>query len=228
LSAKATLGPDATTRLARLSEELGYRSWWAGEHVVLPSPRTADSPMAPEDPILDPLIHLGYVAAVTETMELGTGIVILTDEHIDAMRALWSDAAPVAYSGTHVAFRNVDAQPRPVQPGGPRLAIGGHSPGAFRRAVARGHQWIGNATNPDDLVAHLRGLAEAAAQVPRPPRLGRLEITVLQVNPVSIDAEAADRYRDLGVNRLLVYPLPLEDVDDVARFLDDHARRLLR
>src|SRR5215216_6671972 len=77
LSAKATLLPGATTRLARLAEQLGYRSWWVGEHVVLPSPRTADSPMAPDDAILDPLIHLGYVAAVTESIELGTGIVIL-------------------------------------------------------------------------------------------------------------------------------------------------------
>jgi len=35
LNAKATLGPAETIRLARLAEELGYRSWWAGEHVVL-------------------------------------------------------------------------------------------------------------------------------------------------------------------------------------------------
>jgi probable F420-dependent oxidoreductase len=276
LSAKATLGPAATTRLARLSEELGYHSWWAGEHVVLPSPRTPDSPMAPEDPILDPLIHLGYVAAVTETMQLGTGIVILpqrnplvlakqaasldvlsggrlvlgvgagylaselaalgvpmserggrTDEYIDAMRALWSDGAPVAYAGRHVEFSNLDAHPRPVQAGGPRLAIGGHSPAAFRRAVARGHQWIGTTSDPGDLVAHLRGLEEAAARVERPAHLGRLEITVLHVNAERVETEAADRYRDLGVDRLLVYPLPLDDVDDVARFLDDHARRLV-
>jgi Luciferase-like monooxygenase len=77
LNAKATLGPAETRRLARRTEELGYRFWWAGEHVVLPSPRTADSPMDPTDPVLDPLVHLTYVAAVTETIELGTGIVIL-------------------------------------------------------------------------------------------------------------------------------------------------------
>ncbi|HTF50373.1 MAG TPA: LLM class flavin-dependent oxidoreductase, partial [Pseudonocardia sp.] len=77
LNAKATLRPEDTVRLARLAEELGYRSWWAGDHVVLPSPRTSDSPMAPTDPILDPLVHLGYVAAVTERIELATGIVIL-------------------------------------------------------------------------------------------------------------------------------------------------------
>ena len=77
LNAKATLGPAETVRLARLAEELGYASWWAGEHVVLPSPRVAESPMEPTDPILDPLVHLSYVAAVTQRLELGTGIVIL-------------------------------------------------------------------------------------------------------------------------------------------------------
>src|SRR5579859_1779407 len=77
LNAKATLNPAVTRRIARRAEELGYTSWWAGEHVVLPSPRTAESPMDPKDPVLDPLVHLSYVAACTEVMELGTAVVIL-------------------------------------------------------------------------------------------------------------------------------------------------------
>jgi len=43
LNAKASMGPVETAGLARLAEELGYRSWWAGEHVVLPSPRVRPS-----------------------------------------------------------------------------------------------------------------------------------------------------------------------------------------
>jgi len=35
--------------LARRCEDLGDESWWAGEHVVLPSPRVPPSPMEPED-----------------------------------------------------------------------------------------------------------------------------------------------------------------------------------
>lgn len=57
LNAKATLSPAVTPRIARRAEELGYTSWWAGEHVVLPSPRTPGSPMDPKDPVLDPLVH---------------------------------------------------------------------------------------------------------------------------------------------------------------------------
>jgi probable F420-dependent oxidoreductase len=270
LNAKATLGPAETRRLARRAEELGYTSWWAGEHVVLPSPRTAGSPMDPTDPILDPLVHLAYVAAVTETIELGTGIVILpqrnpvvlakqaasldvlsggrlllgvgagylepemtavgvamagrgarTDEYLDAMTALWTHEAP-AYEGRHVAFDKVDAHPRPVRPGGVKVVVGGHSPAAFRRAVSRGHGWFGNGTY-DELVVHLAGLRRAAAEVERPARLGRLEITFMQLNPVTVDAEAARRYAGLGVDRLVVYPLPLEDPADVIGFLELHA-----
>jgi probable F420-dependent oxidoreductase len=270
LNAKATLGPAVTRRIARRAEELGYTSWWAGEHVVLPSPRTPGSPMDPRDPILDPLVHLSYVAACTETMELGTAVVILpqrnpvvlakqvasldvlsggrlllgvgagylepemtavgvlmserggrTDEYLDAMTALWTHEAP-AFHGRYVSFDKVDAHPRPVQAGGPRIVIGGHSPAAFRRAVARGHGWFGNGT-PGDLIRSLDGLKRAAAEVERPARLGPLEITYLQVNPVTVDSSAARRYAELGVSRLVVYPLPLEDPDDVLRFLEQHA-----
>jgi probable F420-dependent oxidoreductase len=270
LNAKSTLSPAVTRRLARRAEELGYSSWWAGEHVVLPSPRTQDSPMDPTDPILDPLVHLSYVAAVTEKMELGTGIVILpqrnplvlakqaasldvlsggrlllgvgagylepemtavgvemsgrgrrTDEYIDAMTALWTQEAP-AFHGRYAAFDKIDAHPRPVRPGGPRIVVGGHSPAAFRRAVARGHGWFGNGTH-SDLIACLAGLSHAAAEVDRPARLGPLEITFMQLNPVTVDADAARRYADLGVNRLVVYPLPLDDPRDVIGFLERHA-----
>ncbi|MEU5695353.1 TIGR03619 family F420-dependent LLM class oxidoreductase [Actinosynnema sp. NPDC020468] len=276
LSAKATLGPAETIRLARLAEDLGYRSWWCGEHVVLPSPRVPESPMASEDPILDPLVHLTFVAAVTARIELATGVVILpqrnplvlakqaasldvlsggrlllgvaggylepeltalgvplaerggrTDEYLDAMRALWNDPAPVAFAGRHVSFRDVDAHPRPTTPGGPRVVVGGHSPAAFRRAVARGHGWFGTGSSPDVLAGHLRGLAEAARRVERPAHLGPLEINFMQVDPVEVTAADARRYADLGVTRLALYPLPLEDADDVARFLERHARVLV-
>ncbi|MBL7498935.1 LLM class F420-dependent oxidoreductase [Frankia sp. CNm7] len=270
LNAKATVGPEATVRLARLAEELGYRSWWAGEHVVLPSPRVPSSPMEATDPILDPLLHLAYVAAVTRRLELGTGIVILpqrnplvlakqvasldvlsggrvllgvgagylepemtaigvpmagrgrrTDEYLDAMTSLWLDSQP-AYDGQYVAFANIDAHPRPVRPGGPRIVIGGHSQAAYRRAVARGHGWFGNGTAAD-LVTHLSGLAAAATEVERPARLGRLETIYMQLDPVEVTAAAARRYAELGVDRLLVYPLPIESEGDVAAFLERHA-----
>ena len=67
----------AAARIARLAEEAGYDSLWAGEHMVVPSPRVPPSPMEPTDLIGDPLIALSWVAAVTERIALGTGILLL-------------------------------------------------------------------------------------------------------------------------------------------------------
>ena len=61
-----------TARLAGLCEELGYESWWAGEHVVLPSPPCRAGADEPDRPILDPLVHL-VRGRRTQRMLLGTG-----------------------------------------------------------------------------------------------------------------------------------------------------------
>jgi probable F420-dependent oxidoreductase len=275
LNTKAAIGPADTARLVALVEELGYRSWWAGDHVVLPSPRTPDSPVEATEAILDPLVNLSFVAAHSTTLELGTAIIILpqrnplilakqaasldvlsngrlllgvgvgylepelralgvpltergarTDEYLAAMRTLWSDPKP-AYQGRYVTIDGIDAYPRPVTEHGPRIVIGGHSPAAFRRAVSSGHGWTGNGSSPDDLAKHLEGLTRAADEVERPAWLGKLEINFMPLdpalNPVEIEPADARRYAELGLDRLLVYPLPLEDVTDIEAFLRRHA-----
>jgi probable F420-dependent oxidoreductase len=69
--------PEAAAQVAQLAERLGYDSLWAGEHVVLPSPRVEPSPMEPDEPILDPLVALAFLAAHTERIRLGTGVLLL-------------------------------------------------------------------------------------------------------------------------------------------------------
>ncbi len=77
LNQGATANREALGRLGLLAEELGYDSLWVGEHVVVPDPRRPPSPMAPDDPILDGLVSLAFLAARTERIRLATGIVIL-------------------------------------------------------------------------------------------------------------------------------------------------------
>jgi probable F420-dependent oxidoreductase len=69
--------PDNAEQVARRAEELGYESLWVGEHVVVPTPQVPPSPIDPLHPLLDPLIALTFLAAVTDRVKLGTGIVIL-------------------------------------------------------------------------------------------------------------------------------------------------------
>jgi probable F420-dependent oxidoreductase len=77
INSHACAEPENAARIATLAERLGYDSLWAGEHVVVPSPRVAPSPMEPDEPILDPFVALAHVAALTDRVRLGVGVVIL-------------------------------------------------------------------------------------------------------------------------------------------------------
>jgi probable F420-dependent oxidoreductase len=264
--------PEGAARVARALEAAGFESAWTGEHVVLPDPQVPPSPAAPRTPMLDPAVALTWVAAHTEQLRLGTGIIILpqrnpavlakeiasldvlsggrvilgvgagylepefaalgipferrgarTDEYIDAMRALWRMEKP-AYGGEFVSFSGIDAQPRPVQPGGPPLVVGGTSPGAYRRAVSRGNGWYGFALDLASTEASLAGLERAKSEVERPAELGELEISITPLP--GVDADAMKRYAELGVDRLTLLAL-VRTADDVLGFVDEAANELL-
>ena len=64
--------PRNLTEFARRAERLGYRSLWTFQRLLVPA--------APELPavyrsVLDPLVALGYAAAVTSTIRLGVAVV---------------------------------------------------------------------------------------------------------------------------------------------------------
>ena len=59
------------------AEAAGFESVWTGEHVVLPDPQVPPSPAPPQERMLDPAVALAWVAAHTERLRLGTGIIIL-------------------------------------------------------------------------------------------------------------------------------------------------------
>ena len=81
--------PDGLTHLAQTAESVGIESLWVVEHVVVPKgygsqyPYSQDGRMpGPEEaPIPDPLVWLSYAAAVTKTIRLATGILILPQRH---------------------------------------------------------------------------------------------------------------------------------------------------
>jgi probable F420-dependent oxidoreductase len=271
VNAGACSTPENVVRIATLAEELGYESLWVGEHVVAPSPRVPPSPIDPTHPMLDPMVALAFIAAVTERVKIATGIVILpqrnplvlakqvasldvlsrgrlllglgvgylepefraigvpledrgqrSTEYLEAMRQLWSSPEP-AYEGTYVAFSGIDAYPRPVQPSGPPIVIGGRSPAAYRRAVALGNGWYGWGLTVEATSEVLAGLVAATASVERPPSLGRLEITVTPPQGAEIDKATAARYAELGVDRLVVNPPTGADIEAVAAYVGRHA-----
>jgi len=69
--------PETAARVAIAAEAAGFESVWTGEHVVLPDPQAPPSPVPPDHPMLDPAVALAFLAARTERIRLGTGIIIL-------------------------------------------------------------------------------------------------------------------------------------------------------
>ena len=64
--------PRNLTEFARRAERLGYRSLWTFQRLLVP----AGSPMAPVyRSVLDPMVALGYAAAVTSSIRLGVAVV---------------------------------------------------------------------------------------------------------------------------------------------------------
>ncbi len=69
--------PATMARIAVEAEAAGYESVWTGEHIVLPDPQAPPSPAPPETPMVDTAVALSYLAGVTSTIKLGSGIIIL-------------------------------------------------------------------------------------------------------------------------------------------------------
>jgi probable F420-dependent oxidoreductase len=68
----AASSPDGIRETTRAAEELGFHSVWATEHVIV-GPEAAET----YGRVYDPLVTLGWLAALTDRVELGTSIVIL-------------------------------------------------------------------------------------------------------------------------------------------------------
>ena len=136
-------------------------------------------------------------------------------ESVEAMRALWTQEE-AAYAGEQIAFEPTWSWPKPVQPGGPPVLIGGHGSRVLERVVRYGDAWFPNFSGDDDRTIarldKLRALGEAAGRGALP--------TTLQIAPV--EPERLERLERHGVTRVVWY-VPPRDLVSVERSLDRHA-----
>jgi len=236
--------------LVRTTEDAGFESIWTGEHVVLIDPQAPPSPAPPETPFLDSVAALAFAAAHSQTLLLGSGIILLPqrnpvvlakelagidvlsegrllfgagvgyvpgeyetlgipfaergarmDEHIEVIRTLWTEEKP-EFNGRFTRFGGIQSRPLPKQRPHPPIIVGGMSPAAHRRAVAKGNGWYGFFQDLEAATAALRGLEDAAKEIERPESLGKLEISITP--PGSVDRDTVKRFEDLGVDRLIL------------------------
>lgn len=150
-----------------------------------------------------------------------------TSEHIEAIRALWTQDKPV-FDGRFTQISGVQSKPMPVQSPHPPIIIGGMSPAGYRRAIAHGDGWYGFNQTEEDAAASIEGLREAARAADKASRFDELEISITPRG--AIDADRVKRYEDLGVSRLILLPRPVSGsgspLDGIRRFIEDTAQQL--
>jgi probable F420-dependent oxidoreductase len=156
------------------------------------------------------------------------------DEYILAMRELWTAPEP-RFQGRYVAFSEAVFAPRPVQPLGPPIVIGGNSPAARRRVARLADGWHPVNLTPAQYAA---GMNEIRAGTNGRPVEGSLRIRAVVdrrldagaggdgAAPASLDGSPAElrarieEYRAAGLDHLVVY----FETDDVQTTLKDMRR----
>jgi probable F420-dependent oxidoreductase len=144
----------------------------------------------------------------------------VTREKVLAMKELWTQEV-ASFAGEHVAFPPSWSWPKPVQPGGPPVLMGGAGgPVTFRHVAEYCDGWMPIHGRRGDLVERLPLLRQACEDVGRDP--DSLEIGVFGCPP---KPEVLERYREAGVRRC-VLGLPPAGADVVLPVLDQHATLL--
>jgi alkanesulfonate monooxygenase SsuD/methylene tetrahydromethanopterin reductase-like flavin-dependent oxidoreductase (luciferase family) len=72
--------------LAKRAEELGFDSFWAGEHPIMPVTTVSPFPLGGPIPkfyseLIDPFVGLARASTVTHAIKLGTGICVVPERN---------------------------------------------------------------------------------------------------------------------------------------------------
>ena len=198
--------PAAVRTVAERAEAAGYSSLWTFQRLLA----------VPELPVvyhsvLDPIVSLGFAAAVTSRVRLGVAVVnvpfqspallakqlatldVLSAGRVDAglglgwlapefeasgvgmaargrrveefvacLRAVWGPD-PVSFSGEFYSVPPTTALPKPVQPGGPPVLLGGAAQPALERAGRISDGWISSSREDPAGLSRPVGVVRGAA-----------------------------------------------------------------
>jgi len=170
-------------------------------------------------------IGSGWLAEEFEALQLDwkkRGL--MTDEAIQSIHALWRDN-PSSFHGKYFNFGPVRSLPKPVNPRGVPILVGGHSPAAVRRAARfgdgffpavgelKGLSWEIDAAAMERLRALLDDLKTECNKIGR----NSAELEISCIGPADLDT--LKKLRDLGVARVTIGP-PAFTSDELKRGLD--------
>lgn len=123
-------------------------------------------------------------------------------ETVEAMRVLWTQAE-ASYSGKLVQFPAVRCEPKPVQPGGPPILLGGHGPKALERVARSYDGWC-------PIVAEPQSFAEAVTVLRRLTREAGRNPEALQLSPYvdpqegNLSRDTLKAYQEAGATRVVL------------------------
>ncbi|WP_030169866.1 LLM class F420-dependent oxidoreductase [Spirillospora albida] len=147
------------------------------------------------------------------------------DEQIEVLRALWADTAPegASHDGEFFRFKNLMSYPKPVQPRGVPIHIGGHSKAAARRAGRHGDGLQPLGVAGVELAALVTLMREEAEKNDRDP--SALELTLGHAL-AKITPEKSEKLAGLGADRLVLSATPTRDLNEARDELSACAERL--
>jgi len=158
----------------------------------------------------------------------------VTDEYLRFMRATWT-TDPVRFAGRYVSVQGVHALPKPAQPGGIPVWIGGHTDAAVRRAAVLGDGWHPIALRPPGLLfppeytTRARQLQAWAKEAGRDPAAITLSVRVpMEVRSRRATPPAGDRPFFQGTAEQVIADIEAYAAAGVTHFVFDPTTQDLR
>ncbi|SVA37114.1 uncharacterized protein METZ01_LOCUS89968, partial [marine metagenome] len=141
------------------------------------------------------------------------------EEQITAIKIIWANDE-ASFHGEHVRFDPIWSWPKPIQRPRPPILLGGETDHTLRRVIKYCDGWLPRARDPEIIVRGIARLNELAEEAGRDTE--SISVNVFAPRP---DAELIDRFKSMGVARIVLW-LPPEDSDAVSQRLDGYTRFL--
>lgn len=165
-------------------------------------------------------VGLGWLADEFEAMEIPfRQRVGRVRESVEILRKIWK-TGKLAHQGRYYQFPETTSYPRPVQPGGPPIWIGGTAEPALKRAVEIGDAWLGVSGPLEAVVQRISKVREFARQA------GKSDFTIAVGASPEISREDADQLRQAGANHIN-FGFTSGSTDEIEKRLESLAAKFL-
>lgn len=135
-----------------------------------------------------------------------------TRESVDAIRALWKEG-PQAFDGKFFQWPAIESNPKPVQPGGVPIILGGHTEISAKRAARYGNGFF-PACDLDTFAKLKKVCEDECAKVGRDP--SEIEYSI---GTGFANLDLVKKCQDLGISRMGIAPMGF-DMDSIRQGLD--------